>query len=54
MAMNALQNLEQVLLRGHNEIVIDRAIRERAVVPIRRMLDFAAEHGIGTSPAAPR
>jgi len=54
MAMNALQNLEQVLLHGHNEIVIDRAIRERAVVPIRRMLDFAAEHGIGTSPAAPR
>jgi quinolinate synthase len=48
MGMNALQNLEQVLLRGDNEIRIDPAIREQAVKPIRRMLEFAREHNIGT------
>jgi quinolinate synthase len=47
MAMNALQNLEQVLERGDQEIQIDEAIRQRAVIPIQRMLDFAREHGIG-------
>ncbi|MCG6860447.1 MAG: quinolinate synthase NadA [Chromatiaceae bacterium] len=47
MAMNALQNLEQVLLTGGREIHIDPKVRERAVLPIQRMLDFAREHGIG-------
>ncbi len=47
MGMNALQNLEQVLDSGQNRIEIDPAIRERAVIPIQRMLDFAAEHKIG-------
>ncbi len=41
MAMNALSNLERVLIEGGNEIHIDETIRERAVVPIQRMLDFA-------------
>ena len=41
MAMNALQNLEQVLHDGRNEIHIDPGLRERAVVPIERMLAFA-------------
>jgi quinolinate synthase len=54
MAMNALQNLESVLIRGDNEIVIPEDIRARAVVPIRRMLDFAREHGIGAAPAPRR
>ncbi len=52
MAMNALQNLEQLLLKGNNEIHIDEQIRQQAVVPIQRMLDFAAAHGIGG--AAPK
>ncbi|WP_456380609.1 quinolinate synthase NadA [Thiolapillus sp.] len=52
MAMNALQNLEQLLLKGNNEIHIDEQIRQKAVIPIQRMLDFAAGHGIGG--AAPR
>ena len=43
MAMNALQNLEQVLRTGDQEIHIDPELRERALRPIRRMLDFA--HG---------
>ncbi len=47
MAMNALQNLAEVLTVGRNEIHIDPAVRERAVLPIRRMLDFARQQGIG-------
>ena len=43
MAMNALQNLETVLLKGHNEIQIDEAIRLKAQIPIKRMLDFAKQ-----------
>jgi quinolinate synthase len=41
MAMNGLRNLARVLETGDNEIVIDEAIRERAALPIRRLLDFA-------------
>lgn len=48
MAMNALQNLEQVLLRGDQEIRIDEAVRQRAVPPIQRMLAFARAHGVGS------
>lgn len=43
MGMNVLQNLEQVLLTGDQEIHIDPDLRERALRPIRRMLDFARE-----------
>ena len=46
MAMNSLHNLEQVLIRGDNEIHIDEDIRRKALVPIERMLRFAEEHGI--------
>ncbi|MDS4040453.1 MAG: quinolinate synthase NadA, partial [Candidatus Competibacter sp.] len=41
MAMNGLRNLARVLETGDNEILIDEAIRARAVQPIRRLLDFA-------------
>jgi quinolinate synthase len=47
MAMNSLQNLSQVLEGGQNEIFIEPDIRRKAVIPIRRMLDFARQHGIG-------
>jgi quinolinate synthase len=46
MAMNALQNLEQVLITGHNAIEVASAVRDQAVRSIQRMLDFAAEHHI--------
>jgi quinolinate synthase len=46
MARNSLQNLEQVLEHGKNEIQIEPEIRRDAVRSIQRMLDFAAEHGI--------
>ena len=46
MAMNSLQNLEQVLIQGNNEIHVDDGTRRRAVIPIERMLEFARTHGI--------
>ena len=41
MAMNDLEKLAQVLETGANEIQIDAAIRQKAVISIQRMLDFA-------------
>jgi quinolinate synthase len=46
MAMNALQNLEQVLISGHNAIEVAQPVRRDAVASIQRMLDFAATQGI--------
>jgi quinolinate synthase len=46
MAMNSLQNLEKVLIKGNNEILIDEEIRTEAYKPIQRMLDFARQRGI--------
>ena len=46
MAKNSLQNLEQLLINGANEITVDPDIRAKAVTSIQRMLDFAAEHNI--------
>ncbi len=43
MAMNELESLAAVFDRGDNEIFVDPAVGERAMVPLRRMLDFAAE-----------
>ena len=45
MGMNSLQNLLEVLEQGRNEIHIDPEIREQAVKPIQRMLDFAQNQG---------
>ncbi len=45
MAMNALHNLETALREGRGEIHIDEAVRQRAVVSIQRMLDFAERRG---------
>jgi len=42
MAMNALQNLETILLQRSGEILIESSVREQAVHSIQRMLDFAA------------
>jgi quinolinate synthase len=43
MAMNDLERLSLVFTRNDNEIVIDPKIGERAMLPLRRMLDFAQE-----------
>lgn len=42
MAMNELQALAEVFDRGDNEIHVDPAVGERAMRPLRRMLEFAA------------
>lgn len=42
MAMNELETLAAVFDRDDNEIFVDPALGERAMVPLRRMLDFAA------------
>ena len=43
MAMNDLETLAQVFERDDNEIFVDPELGRRAMVPLRRMLDFAAE-----------
>ncbi len=47
MAMNGLRNLTQVLETDANEITIDEDIRRRAVLPLKRMMDFAKKYKIG-------
>lgn len=42
MAMNSLENLERVLREGQPEVIIDPAVGKRAMIPLQRMLDFAA------------
>ncbi len=41
MGMNSLQNLEEVLKTGKNEILISPDLAKRARIPISRMMDFA-------------
>jgi quinolinate synthase len=43
MAMNDLETLAQVFERTDNDISVDPAIGEQAMIPLRRMLDFASE-----------
>jgi quinolinate synthase len=43
MAMNALDNLADSLEFGTNEVFVDPEIGARAMIPLKRMLDFAAE-----------
>jgi quinolinate synthase len=42
MAMNEIEALATVFDRGDNEIHVDPELGERAMVPLRRMLEFAA------------
>lgn len=44
MGMNTLQRLYQSLLTGSNEIEVDPTLAQQAMVPLQRMLDFAAEN----------
>ena len=43
MAMKDLETLAQVFERADNEISVDPAIGEQAMIPLRRMLNFASE-----------
>lgn len=46
MAMNGLRSLVQVLESGAHEITIDEEIRQKALIPIQRMMDFARKRQI--------
>ena len=46
MGMNGLTNLAEALSRQHNEIHIDPRVRNKALVSIQRMMDFAATQGV--------
>lgn len=43
MAMNELQNLEQVFRSTNNEIHVDSGLAKKAMVPLQRMLDFRSK-----------
>jgi quinolinate synthase len=45
MALNSLQAVEQALAKpqGH-EILVDEALRQRALIPLHKMLDFSAKN----------
>jgi quinolinate synthase len=43
MAMNGLENLLRVLEQGDQEILVEETLREEALRPLRRMLDFTAK-----------
>jgi len=47
MAMNDLESLAAVFERQDNEIFVDPQVGARAMVPLRRMLDFAAAQHLG-------
>lgn len=49
MAMNTLVNLYEALRDGCNRIEVDEQIRQKALVPLRRMLDFSHQTGILTA-----
>ncbi len=46
MEMNSLQSLAETLESGRNTIEINADLRERALRPVQRMLDFAERQGI--------
>ena len=46
MGMNALTNLQQTLESGGNEVFVDPAIGERALIPLERMVNFANSNRI--------
>ena len=46
MGMNVLENLEQSLAAGSNEVFVDSAIAERALLPLDRMVKFAESNNI--------
>ncbi|MDF2445820.1 MAG: quinolinate synthetase complex, subunit [Moraxellaceae bacterium] len=48
MAMNDLENLARVLETGDQEIHVDPELGRQAVIPLQRMLDFAAQLRLAT------
>ena len=46
MEMNTLQKLHEVLDSCHNEIQIDESVREKALIPLKRMLNFSRSKNV--------
>lgn len=44
MGMNSLQAMYQSLRDGSNRITVDPVLAKKAMIPLQRMLDFAAQH----------
>jgi len=44
MAMNGLENLVECLETGSNEVFVDAELARKAMIPLQRMLNFAAEN----------
>jgi quinolinate synthase len=49
MAMNTLVNLHDALVNMSNTIEVDEAVRQKALIPLDRMLNFSYEQGILTA-----
>ena len=47
--MNGLENLLHVIEHGDQEVLVDEETRERALRPLRRMLDFTAGMNLKTA-----
>lgn len=45
MALNSLEKLERVLQTGENAIHVEESIRQKALLPLQRMLDFKKQQG---------
>ncbi|MBV1877837.1 MAG: quinolinate synthase NadA [Pseudomonadales bacterium] len=48
MGMNSLQRLENALALGSNEIIVDKLIAERALLPLQRMVNFSSAQAANT------
>lgn len=46
MGMNVLENLESSLVDGSNEVLIDENLRQKALVPLKRMVAFQSNERI--------
>ena len=42
--MNGLENLVECLEKGSNEVFVDPELGKKAMIPLQRMLNFAAEN----------
>jgi len=49
MAMNTLVNLYEALRDGTNTIEVDEVVRQKALLPLDRMISFSQQQGILTA-----
>ncbi len=47
--MNTLVNLHKTLVEMNNTIEVDEDVRQKALIPLNRMLNFSYEQGILTA-----